>query len=235
METPGIFIRRPLLILGLLLTALTFASGAAALWDAWPGDVSGLRFLRSTLYDYTRPVMAVSNAMGDEGRLLILTGVVAGWLLFQGRSRIAGFLTVMMLLEIAAVVFLKWAVHRPRPYLPPDLDALVEAAGYSFPSGHVTFSVAFFGALAYLLARYWSRRGWRRQGLLGLLLLPVVLIGPARVSWGVHWPSDVVGGYILALIGIQLLVWLDYRFSGDGVRLTSETTPVPRSLPGAGG
>jgi len=189
--------------------ALTVASLAAARWDTWPGDFSGLRLFRGTLLEYIRPAATLSNAIGEQPRLVLLTAAVAAWLAFRGHRRTAVLLMVMMLVEISAVVLLTSTVHRPRPQLPLELQALAEVTGNSFPSGHVTFSVAFFGAVAYLLIRYWRRRGWPRQLVLALVLLPVVLTGPARVAWGVHWPSDALGGYLLGFMGVQLFMWLD--------------------------
>ena len=78
----------------------------------------------------------------------------------------------------------------------PDIFRLAQAGGYSFPSGHAMISLAFYGMLAYLvwfdLRRRGSSRAWVPAVALGMLVL---LIGISRIYLGVHYPSDVLGGY----------------------------------------
>ena len=193
------------------LGLLASASVAAASWDPWPGDLRGVRAFQGLLNDYTRPLLQNVNALGGGVQRWLLVGAAVGWLAYVGRYRLGLALAVVMLLEAAVVSLTKWAVHRPRPELPDDLQVLADPSSYSFPSSHVTFAVVFFGALAYLLARHWGRRGWVRWMVLALLLAPAALMGPARVAWGVHWPSDVLGGYLVALFGIYALAWADRR------------------------
>lgn len=79
----------------------------------------------------------------------------------------------------------------------PDAPALVTATGYSFPSGHAMISFAFYGLLGYLLWQYGRRRpGWAiRLGALVAWLLAIT-IGISRIYLGVHFPSDVIAGYV---------------------------------------
>ena len=212
--------RRPLTALVLLAAALAVVSLAAARWDIWPGDVRLTRLLQGMLNSYTRPLITWANALGNEVALFVISSLVAVWLIYQRHSRLAGLLIAVMALEAITVVSIKWAVQRPRPVLPPDLYALASPSSYSFPSGHVAYTVAFLGILAYMLVHYWRRNGWPRWTALALLLSPAILMGLARVSWGVHWPSDVLGGYLLAFMGIQLLVLLD-RLTEPQSRLDS--------------
>ena len=217
-------------MLVLLIGALVIASVAAAQWDRWPGDLQLMRLLQGALNSYTRPVVSVVNTIGSTAVPYVLSLGVAGWLLYRRHPQLAAILTVVMALEGMAVAVLKWAVERPRPELPVDLQVITDPSSYSFPSGHVTFAVAFFGILAYLVARYW--RGRSRWIAVAVVLTPAVLMGPARVSWGVHWPSDVLGGYLLALLGIQLLIWLNHRIETvphrqPGPSKTHGKDPVP--------
>ena len=77
----------------------------------------------------------------------------------------------------------------------PDLFQLVSAAGYSFPSGHAMVSLCFYGMLAYIAGRHLASRG-KRLLLYGLTALMLAAIGFSRIYLGVHYPSDVVAGYM---------------------------------------
>lgn len=87
---------------------------------------------------------------------------------------------------------LKRLFQRPRPLGP----WLASASGFSFPSGHSVVAVTFYGVMALLLIRY-LRSGALRFAAVGVSLLLVGLIGISRIYLGVHYPSDVLGGYAL--------------------------------------
>ena len=91
--------------------------------------------------------------------------------------------------------------------------ALVDESGYSFPSGHAAFAVAFYGALIYLLS-YWGafpRRPLMRWAIQGALFLLILVIGGSRVYLGVHWPSDVLGGYLFGGLCLLALMTVHSR------------------------
>lgn len=144
------------------------------------------------------------------GALSTLVGVV---LLFQhSHRRLCAFAAIMIggwLLN----VLLKDAFQRSRP---DKALQLIHAGGYSFPSGHSMGSMLFFGGLAYVLffsvQRHWALR------IAGVFfcLLAVLLIGASRVYLGVHYLSDVAGGFVagLAWIGICITgteAWIRMR------------------------
>lgn len=104
---------------------------------------------------------------------------------------------------------LKHAIGRPRPTL--DLVRVSgEWAHESFPSGHVVFYVCFFGFLFFTAFALLPKGSTVRRVACGLAALPVLLVGLSRVYLGAHWPSDVLGAYLLS--GMWLALSLDlYR------------------------
>lgn len=103
----------------------------------------------------------------------------------------------------------KLAFHRPRP----DVAFYIEDT-FSFPSGHATVAVAFYGFLAYILFRQIKNWKYKINALFFSIIL-ILAIGLSRLYLGVHFLSDVWGGYLLGtlwlLIGITISEWLQYR------------------------
>lgn len=133
------------------------------------------------------------------------------YLLITRRYVLAGGLAVIPALTAVLIVLLKALYQRPRP-----LGELTEAPGFSFPSGHAFSSVVVYGLLGYVAWRCWSRRRWQRVLIVIVVMLLVLGTGYARVYLGVHYPSDVLGGWACGLAvlagGIALLEPLQRRW-----------------------
>ncbi len=154
----------------------------------WPGDILGefLEFL-------------VANSVAP---LTFVAALLVVWRLW-GRFP-AGMLGVAGLLT-AATKFTDLA-DRPRPT--PDLKwnfAYTGDGGY--PSQHVIYAVLVFGLIAYFSCRY-IERPRLRWAVAGIFAGLAALMGPGRVIHGVHWPADVIGGYLISLPLLFALIWL---------------------------
>lgn len=90
--------------------------------------------------------------------------------------------------------FLKNYFGRIRP---TDYSIIIQE-GFSFPSGHAMVSICFYGMLAYIITRNIKSKK-RRIFLISTLIFYTLLIGFSRIYLGVHWPSDVIGGYIIGM------------------------------------
>ena len=94
---------------------------------------------------------------------------------------------------IVLTIVLKSMFQRVRPEF---FDSGYTASFYSFPSGHATLAVGLYGTLTLLLAL--KLRGWKRWGVAMAGTILVVLIGFSRLYLGVHYPTDVLAGYLAA-------------------------------------
>ena len=106
----------------------------------------------------------------------------------------------------------KLAIGRPRPthHLVSVFKAL---ASESFPSGHASFYVCYFGFLFYLAWTQMRSRTVLRRLALMVSGTPIALVGLSRVYLGEHWPSDVIGGYLLGGIwlGVSVRVYRRWK------------------------
>lgn len=130
------------------------------------------------------------------GILLIAVALLA----YARRWRSAMSLTAIVLGGRIAVELLKLAIGRPRPHFSPYP---VEIASLSFPSGHAANSMITFLALALIAApaKY-------RTASIAAAIAASVLIGSTRPLLGVHWPSDVVGGWAFGVVWVTVGVAL---------------------------
>jgi undecaprenyl-diphosphatase len=106
---------------------------------------------------------------------------------------------------------LKAVFGRARPEL---VDAGYTASFYSFPSGHAAIAVGFYGALTLILA--YRLRGFARWAVVACGVSLVLLIGFSRLYLGVHYPTDVLTGFLAAplwviFVGVVYAVWLSVR------------------------
>jgi undecaprenyl-diphosphatase len=162
------------------------------------------RAANETVHAHTaEPVTGWAFVVTALGSSLVLLGVAlsaALGLAVRGRWRSAVALIVAYVVTDATVAIVKLIVSRPRP------DAsLTEAGGFSFPSGHSAMSMAVYGCLAFALAR--ACRGVPRVACAVAGVALIVLIGLSRIYLGVHYPSDVLAGWITGA-AILILTWM---------------------------
>ena len=139
------------------------------------------------------------------GSWMIIVPLAAGisFVLYaRGRFTLVRMLWVTLVSAETTTFILKLVVARPRP-----LGGLVTENDFSFPSGHATIAVAFYGSLALVLLKQTSIP-WIKYLIIGLTSSVVVLIGVSRLYLGVHYVSDVVAGYIVGGCALTLGAFL---------------------------
>ena len=142
--------------------------------------------------------------------------VVATAIFYLKRRRISAvLLPVATVGGMVLTTVLKTVFERDRPEL---FDSGYTASFYSFPSGHATMAVGFYGTLTLLVA--WRLRGLKRLAVVVFGVLLVLLIGFSRLYLGVHYPTDVLAGFLAAPLWIST-IGLVY-FSWRAVRATTK-------------
>ena len=149
----------------------------------------------------------VVTLLGSTAVLFAVTAVAAGYLARLGRRRDASFLILVFAGAEALTWSLKAIFERPRPTFD---DPIATASSFSFPSGHALVSLAVYGVLAYvLLESLRSRR--TRAACLAAAAVVVTAIGFSRLYLGVHYLSDVLAGYAVALAWLLLIATVRQR------------------------
>lgn len=136
-----------------------------------------------------------------ESSTVIVAAIVLTAILWQQRQRIlAGGLWLALVLSEGAAYLGKYIFHRPRPFWPA-----ISETSFSFPSGHATTVVVFYGFLAYLFFR--KSKSWlARILIIFLTLILIILVDFSRLDLGVHYLSDVLAGNLVGLGGLILAI-----------------------------
>lgn len=147
-------------------------------------------------------LLGTATTLGGTAGLSTLVAVVAALLLARKERASAIFLVATAAAGALLNMGLKLVFARSRPDL---TSAIAEAQWYSYPSGHAMSSFITFGALAHLALR----RAWpwvARSAGLAVAMTMVVLVGLSRVYLGVHWASDIAGGWSAGAIWLGTAV-----------------------------
>ncbi len=136
--------------------------------------------------------------LGNAPTVIGITGLVGAYLVFSRKRVYALGLATTLLGAVASTYVLKEIVARPRP---SALVTSIVETGFSFPSWHAVASVALYGFLAYVLARFYPNH---RKAIFVAASVIIVSIGMSRLYLGVHFPSDVLAGYALGGLWLTL-------------------------------
>ena len=156
------------------------------------GDIIGYKLVSTFLISYfATPIAKFITNFG--GAIFLITLTIVLLVLIKNKKIGISIFSNLVIVTILNQL-LKAILQRPRP----TEYRIVEETGYSFPSGHSMVSMAFYGYLIYLIYKYVKNKyiKWISIVLLSILICS---IGISRIYLGVHYTSDVLGGFLISM------------------------------------
>lgn len=155
-------------------------------------DIIGYKLVSTFLIsDFATPIAKFITNFG--GAIFLIIATIILFILIKNKK--IGFSIISNLVIVTILnQLLKNILQRPRP----NEFRIIEETGYSFPSGHSMVSMAFYGYLIYLIYRYVKNK-YVKWTLIVLLSILICTIGISRIYLGVHYTSDVLGGFLISI------------------------------------
>jgi undecaprenyl-diphosphatase len=174
-------------------------------------DRAALLWIHTHSPEWLEAPMRLVTALGYYQVVLPLLAAAVLVFYLRGWRLSATLLLVSAVGSFLLTAVLKAVFERARPDL---FDSGYTASFYSFPSGHAAVAVGFYGTLTLILA--YRLRGLARWAVAVCGVLLVLLIGFSRLYLGVHYPTDVLAGFLAAplwviFVGVVYVVWLSVR------------------------
>ncbi len=212
-----LFVLLLLLVLAPWQPLLSLDGGIARTTHRWAVEEQGV----------TQAFRVLTDWVWDPVTMRVIAAVTVVWLLWRHSARwLAAWVAVTCALGTVLQQGLKAVVGRDRPVWPDPVDSAHYAA---FPSGHALTATVVCGLLLWLTHLYGTRRVlWRTA--LAVSVVCVVGVGLTRIWLGVHWVSDVVGGWLLGALTVTLAVWSYEKWHGEKWR-QGLCSPVPDHPP----
>ncbi|GIO53047.1 phosphatase PAP2 family protein [Paenibacillus cineris] len=193
------------LVLGVLFVIMMVLVGADRI--AW-FDQSIIDAVQGMENEGLTRIMKGFTFLGSSlvATLLSVIAFLFLWLVLRHRKELLMFLLSVGGSEIWNIIIKNW-MQRQRP----TMHRLIEISGFSFPSGHSMAAFALYGTLTYLLWRHIPALAGRiAMIVIGVAL--TLLIGISRIYLGVHYPSDVFGGYLASATWLMLSIYIFEKY-----------------------
>ncbi len=147
----------------------------------------------------SEPLTKIMMVITNLSSAYVLIAITIGTLLFVKNKKVGLCVASNLVITTLLNQLLKYIIQRPRP----DGYRLIAESGYSFPSGHSMVSMAFYGLIIYLIWKMVKNKKIKyiSCGILGLL---IPMIGFSRIYLGVHYASDVIGGFAISIVYLLL-------------------------------
>ena len=169
------------------------------------GDVIGYKFI-STYFisDFATPVAKFITNFG--GAIYLIGIAIILFIAIKNKKIVIAIISNLVIVTILNQL-LKIILRRPRP----EEFRIINESGYSFPSGHSMISMAFYGFLIYLIYKNIKNKYLKWSLIIALVML-IIGIGISRIYLGVHYTSDVLAGFLIAISYLIIYISIINRF-----------------------
>lgn len=178
----------------LFIVLISFLAIAEDVWDKeiMTFDAIGYKIVSTILIsDFITPI---AKFITNFGSAIFLISIAIILLILIKDKKKGLSICLNLIIATSLNTLLKNIVQRPRP----TEFRLIDESGYSFPSGHSMVSMSFYGFLIYLIYKYVKNKKLKWL-LISFLSILIFLIGTSRIYLGVHYTSDVVGGFLVSI------------------------------------
>ncbi|MGW6379673.1 phosphatase PAP2 family protein [Peribacillus butanolivorans] len=193
------FVLSVIFLIGFSIMAFTISA-----YEFLNFDRTVISFVQGLESPFLTTIMKGFTFIGSSISIIILFLLVLFYLykVLKHRLELVLFSAVMVGSPLLNLI-LKLFFQRARP----DLHRLIEIGGYSFPSGHAMNAFTLYGILTFLLWRHISTM-WGRTLLILFSVMMILTIGISRIYLGVHYPSDIIGGYLASGCWLAISIWV---------------------------
>jgi len=168
-------------------------------------DVWGYKLVSTYLIsDFVTPLAKLITCFG--GVIFLISFAILSIILVKNKKIGISICSNLVLVSILNIT-LKQILQRPRP----NELRFINEDGYSFPSGHSMISAAFYGLIIYLIHKYIKNK-YTKWMLTIILFILVVGIGISRIYLGVHYTSDVLAGFMVAILYLIIYITIIKKF-----------------------
>lgn len=166
-------------------------------------DVKIMEYVHNNATPGILKFMRFISFIGSANFLLPVTAMIISYTLIKKKYYISKLLLLSTLGSYILNFILKQIFHRTRPieYF------LVKQGGLSFPSGHSMVTMSLYSTIAFLLAKKIKDKGKRRL-IYTISFVMICLMGISRIYLGVHWPTDIIGGFLIGYVFYCLSITL---------------------------
>ena len=164
------------------------------------GDIIGYKYISK--YLISSSMTPIAKFVTNFGGAIVLVSLSIISLIVIRNKRIGICISLNLVTVTILNTILKQILQRPRP----EEYRIIEETGYSFPSGHSMVSAAFYGFIIYLIYKYVKNKKLKNF-LITISCIIVGIVGISRIYLGVHYTSDVLAGFLIAIP--YLIIYID--------------------------
>ncbi len=181
-------------------------------------DMTVTNFIHRNISGELHTILEVITFVGGIRILPLIILAISLILVAVKKRNFAILILFNSILSTCSYAIIKNIIQRPRP----SVFLFINETGYSFPSGHATNNMAFYGMLICLAYIYIKNKKLKAL-VIGILSLWILIMGTTRIYFNVHYPSDVIAGFILGIICILVsLIIMEKVYKRDWKKIKND-------------